>query len=230
MSELFNVSTDYLLKDDVENEVNLQKESIDNSSKIGYRKVSMEEAVEYMNLRENNAFKIALGVALAILSPAALLLLLAFLGTQNRIGVIIGIFALFIMVSIAIVLFINAENEGKPFDYMANDRIETAYGVRGMVKEKEKEFASKYSMGFALGIVICILSPFPTIAGSLLSNDNSILLILCSTILIFVAIGMFLVIKFSIIKETYSILLKEGEYSDEEREVGKKLEKYAPIY
>lgn len=230
MSELFNVSTDYLLKDDVENEVNLQKESIDNSSKIGYRKVSMEEAVDFLKMREKNAFRVAMGVALSILSPAALIILLGFTKSETGVSVAVGIAILFILIAISTIFFIIAGSEGKQFKYMTNERIETAYGVRGMVKEKEKDFMPKYTFGFAAGIAICLVSPLPTVMASLLSTDGFLLLAICSSVLILFALGMYLVVKFSMIKESYSVVLREDEFSDIGSAARKKAEAYAPVY
>ena len=72
LSELFGVSTDYLLKDNLE-----QAEPAQESAEEGTapRTVSMEEANAFLNTKEENSRRVALGAMLCILSPVALILL-----------------------------------------------------------------------------------------------------------------------------------------------------------
>ena len=72
LSELFGVSTDYLLKDNLE-QAEPAGESTEESTVC--RTVSMEEANAFMNVKEANSRRVALAVMLCILSPVALILL-----------------------------------------------------------------------------------------------------------------------------------------------------------
>ena len=54
LGELFGVTTDYLLKDEIENE-----DYTDGVSDPGVRKITLAEANEYLNLREKASKKIA---------------------------------------------------------------------------------------------------------------------------------------------------------------------------
>ena len=67
LSGLFGVSTDFLLKDDMELPVPNGGEVVDTGSSL--RTVSLEEATAFLRLREYNAPRIAFGVMLCILSP-----------------------------------------------------------------------------------------------------------------------------------------------------------------
>ena len=81
MAEVFGVSTDYLLKEDMEPEENSvipYYEQHDTVSPL--RKVSMEEASEYISLRKEILPKIGLGVFLCSTCPVVLLLIA---GLQN---------------------------------------------------------------------------------------------------------------------------------------------------
>ena len=71
LSELFGVSTDYLLKDNLE-----QAEPVQGSDEGSTaRTVSMEEANAFLAVKEENSRRVALAVMLCILSPVALILL-----------------------------------------------------------------------------------------------------------------------------------------------------------
>ena len=69
MSELFSVSTDYLLKDEIEPE---QKVSDESDSDRVMRRVSMEEANTFMKIEAEQSKVVAFGVMLCILSPVLL--------------------------------------------------------------------------------------------------------------------------------------------------------------
>ena len=71
MSELFGVSTDYLLKDELERPELMESRTEDSPVRI----VSMEEANAFLAVRQLNAGRVALGVMLCILSPVLLILL-----------------------------------------------------------------------------------------------------------------------------------------------------------
>ena len=74
MSRLFGVTTDFLLKDELEIEEHTQSEPMDEPP---LRRVTMEEASAYLALRRAAAPKMALATFLCIISPVALLILAA---------------------------------------------------------------------------------------------------------------------------------------------------------
>ena len=71
LSRLFGVTTDYLLKDEIDNE----ELTSDNSSDTTVKRISIEEAKKYIEERKKAAFRIALATFLCILSPIALIVL-----------------------------------------------------------------------------------------------------------------------------------------------------------
>ena len=70
LSRIFGVSTDYLLKDDME-----QVEFTREDEAGGARRVSLEEANAFLRDKRTQARQIALGVLLCIVSPVLLFLL-----------------------------------------------------------------------------------------------------------------------------------------------------------
>ena len=74
LSEIFGVSTDYLLKDECETPQPI--EGVEPSDKdFPLKKVSVEEANDFMEVRKKNAPKIAAAVASCIVSPSVLIFL-----------------------------------------------------------------------------------------------------------------------------------------------------------
>ena len=143
LSEIFGVSTDYLLKDSIELEEYVEQESKNEESSVRY--VSMEEANSYLDLTQNIAHKMALGVAMCIMSPAIIItlsnlyLLEQFSFSENQ-SQAIALTLFFITIASAVVIFISIGMKFKDFEYLKTEPIETEYGVSGMVKSKMKAY------------------------------------------------------------------------------------------
>ncbi|WP_233503276.1 helix-turn-helix domain-containing protein [Catenibacterium sp. AM22-6LB] len=99
MSELFGVTTDYLLKDEIEEE--RQNEYVETKT----IKVSMEEANQYLDMKSRGSRIVANATSLCILSPVPLIVL----GTMTQDHILIGfsLVLLLVLVAIAVYLFVN---------------------------------------------------------------------------------------------------------------------------
>lgn len=87
LSEIFGVSTDYLLKEEIElapEIVSVQAEPVEEGAVL--RRVSMEEAAEFMEARIGSAKQMALAVMTCVLSPVPLLAL-GVLAEETKIGI-----------------------------------------------------------------------------------------------------------------------------------------------
>lgn len=111
LAELFGVSTDYLLKDEME-QAEVVVYSNTESEEAGHmRRVSMEEANEFLEMKRKDAPTIANAVSMCILSPT-LLVLLGILAEEPRFHVSeafaggIGCIFLFGMIAAAVFMLI----------------------------------------------------------------------------------------------------------------------------
>ena len=110
LSEIFGVTTDYLIKDEIEEEEFLN-EDVD----LKVRKVTLTEAKEFLNIKHTSAKLMALGVFLCIISPVCLFILLS-LGDKiiaGNIATAVGLSVLLILVAIATGIFIYCEEKTK---------------------------------------------------------------------------------------------------------------------
>ena len=121
MSEIFGVSTDYLLKDDIEENLTENTVSVDETPPL--RRVSMEEANNFLKINNQSSFKTALGVALCIMSPVVPAML------DNSSGIITAISdtSMFIMVAVAVALFISASASKKSYNYLKKEGIKYVF-------------------------------------------------------------------------------------------------------
>lgn len=254
LSELFGVSTDYLLKDSLDTDILAPDKNEVMTVETGVSDtvypVSMETADRFMQLRFLSAGKIAIGVFMCILSPLLLLAMSAFsdrfetgngsgraggfLGSDLSLG--IGVIVLLIMIAGAVALFIRQGMYLNEYDYISKQSIETEYGVSGVVKERRERDRSGHNTNMIIGIILCVLSPIWPIAGAFLYNDGvspsgiEMATLGVCPLLISVAVGVMLIVRASIVWDTYNMLLEEGEYSRAEKMNNRRNEHIASIY
>lgn len=129
MSRLFGVSTDYLLKDELEGATPVPVDEPVNT----LRQVSMEEANDYLTLVQQNARPVALAVGACILSPIPLLLLSG-LGDMNRIdpqvGALTGVVLLLVAVALAVMVFVRWGMKAERYEYLEKSRSKRRMGFR----------------------------------------------------------------------------------------------------
>ena len=235
LAELFGVSTDYLLKDTLGQES--RGTGAGSDPEITKRQVSMEEANTFLNIKKEAAPLIANATALCILSPILLILLLAFsenrlLPISGRMALGIGCTVLFILAAIAVFLFITCGIRMNRLEELEREPFETEYGVTGMVREKKRNFEERFSRGIAVGVVLCIVSLIPLlIAGTMDAPEGGVCVMVCVAVLLaLVALGVNLIIRVTIIKGSYDVLLQEGEYSQREKRAKQKLDTFSSVY
>ena len=226
MSDIFGVSTDYLLKDDLELPVPSSGEVIDTGSSL--RTVSLEEATSFLRLREYNAPRIALGVMMCILSP----ILLLYLGAAQEYGKIaisenkaggIGLLLLFVLVGCAVALFVSAGLRSRPYEYLEQEKIDTLYGVDGMVRERRDRFQPVFSRQLVIGIVLCVVAAIPLFATMIIFDGNDFLAAVSICVMLaIIAIGVFMIVRVCIIWDGFHQLLEEGDYSRSSKDELKK--------
>ena len=193
MSRLFGVSTDYLLKDELEEEEFVESEA----DETPLRRVTMEQAARYLALRKACAPKIALAVAMCIVSPVVII----FLSAMADAGL------------------------GGISEDLATEPFETEYGVSGMVRERRKAYEPTASRCTILGVVLCILAVVPLMLGvGLASSDVAALLVRVApadvyaaaavdALLLLVACGVGVLVWSGTYTGAMDQLLEEGDYT-----------------
>jgi len=218
LSTLFGVTTDYLLKDNIEDE----KFSNDASLETSVKKISIEEANTYLEQRKLASFRIALATLLCILSPIALIVLSTLselsdpIMTETLAGAI-GSTVLFAFVLCAVPIYIYCGFKNEPYAFLdKNIPFELEYGVKGMVTERKKKFRDTYIKFNIVATCLCILSPIPLIVSAF--ADNEFLSIMMLALLIIVAgIGASIFIVVGVQNASMQKLLKEGEFTEKEK-------------
>lgn len=231
LSELFGVSTDFLLKDEMELPERIETTDTDET----IRRVSMEEAVSFLDFRNLSSARVSLGVMLCILSPVLLILLsgaqeLGLLSMTEQAAVGIGTTVLLILVVIAVALFVTTGLLGSRFSYLEEEAIDTEYGVTGMVRERRENYRHTFYTQLTIGIVLCVAAAIPILSVSIFTTNGMAELIATCVMLVVVAIGVLMIVRSCIIWGGMQILLEEGDYTREEKSQNKKNAPIATIY
>ena len=222
MSELFGVTTDYLLKDEIEEE--RQNEYIETKT----IKVSMEGANQYLDMKSRGSRIVANATSLCILSPVPLMVL----GTMTEDHTLVGFSLVFllVLVAIAVYLFVNYGLHESHMQHLEKESFETEYGVSGMVRERREQYEPTFTRNIAIGVVLCILSVIPTIMAGVMEVEDYMSGISVGLLLIIVSIGVNILIRAGMIRSSYDTLLQEGEYTIEEKHLKKKTDAFSGAY
>lgn len=242
MSIIFGVSTDYLLKDSLEERRDTEEILECNTAELGMddekgiRMISMETANVYLDLLRNISSRIALGVSHCILSPIMLIGLTGvsdkkegmILSAEAAVG--IGMTILLLMVAVAVAVFIIYGRKIEIYDFLEKEPIELAYGVKGLVEKEKLGYEAVHSRKLVLGIVLCILSAVPIMVLAV-SDKNEMLTILgVNLCLILVSIGVYLLVSTGIVYGGFQKLLEEGDYTRSQKIENKRNDVIGKIY
>lgn len=221
MSRLFGVTTDYLLKDELEIAEPTMTNADDRQPPL--RRVTMAEASDYLALRRAAAPKMALAMMLCVFSPIALiglgglseLSVSAVRITEGAAGGI-GLCVLIVLVAMAVALFISCGNKAKEYEFLEKEPFETEYGVTGMVKERQKAFKPTYDRMNLTGTMLCILSVLPLFAAAFSGRDFLAVMAVC-VLLALVGIGTYFFVYGGTVNGAMEKLLEEGDYTRDEK-------------
>lgn len=229
LGNLFGVTTDYLLKDEL-----VDEEFVEGVAETPIRKISLAEANDYLEQRKNASVQIAIATLLCIISPILLFLLLAFsectsIPITENLAVGIGMVALFSLVTIAVVIYIRVGFKNAPYEFLEKEPFETEYGVIGLAREKQKIYRNTFIKYNIFGTCACILSPVPLICAALSGKGLLVMIMLCVTLLT-VAIGVMFFIVAGVRWASMQKLLKEGEFSEKGKQKNKIIEAIGTVY
>ena len=108
--------------------------------------------------------------------------------------------------------------------------------IAAMVKARKERFSGAYAKMMIAGIVMCVVSALPIFVTMLVVGDsengiNELYYIYATgVLLLLVALGVFLIVRASIIQGSYQMLLEEGDYTRKNKVENKKNDKITTGY
>ena len=236
MAEVFGVSTDYLLKEDMEPEENSvipYYEQHDTVSPL--RKVSMEEASEYISLRKEILPKIGLGVFLCITCPVVLLLIAGLqnagiIGITENVAAAIGLLFLFAQIGTAVWLFISKGGRLGKYEFLEKEAFDTEYGVDGMARDRMAASEPYNTKALTIGVLLCVLGCVPLVLSAVLGAPEVVIVSMVALLLLLIGCAVYMFVSVCGVHSSYKILLQTDDYSYENKKKNQKLEPLARVY
>ncbi|WP_371185057.1 helix-turn-helix domain-containing protein [Thalassotalea maritima] len=230
LAEVFEVSTDFLLKDEHDM---VQIEHV--PSRVKDHQVSLDQAEHYIQTKINVADFTSKGVILCICSPAPLLFFLAMAQT-DRLGLsfdsanLLGVIGVVVMVALGINNFLKTNQFKKTVDAIEQNSFELAYGVHSIIQDKMEKFQARYSTQLSLGIFLFIASFIPSMVAIIFFNGVDILLLTIIALLFIVALGIFVISPVAAKQQAFDKLVEENKANSKEYLRNQRFTKLAAFY
>jgi transcriptional regulator with XRE-family HTH domain len=209
LAEIFDVSTDFLLKDDVE-----VFDSLSEGIEPAIIQVSLEQSLKYIESKVEVAGLVTKGVVLCVCSVVPLFFFLAMAETNRLnltrdVAAAIGVISILVMVSIGINFFIRTNQYKNDIVGIENETFELAYGVHSVINEKLQKFRSTYNLRLSLGIFMFIISFVPLMFVSIFFGGADLILMMLIVLILMIATGIYIVAPVSAKYDAYNNILKE---------------------
>lgn len=174
------------------------------------------EVSEYIEVNTKSGRLVGIGVVLCILGAASIILVSKLVedgfirSFSEDTAIMLGLIPLFIMVAIAVGLFIYSGTMVEKYKYLEYGFNLPAH-LKNELKQRHQGYNSTYTLSVIIGVSLCILSPAVIFISSLFGEDAIVYGVV--GLLIMVAMAVYIFIYFGKIKENYKRLLCLDEYS-----------------
>lgn len=232
MSRLFGVSTDFLLKDELEEEAPCAAAQEDDTP---LRRVSLTQASAYLALRKAAAPKIAIATALCIISPVTLILLAGMSEVQRfpisgNAAAGIGLCVMLVLLAVAVSIFLRTDADVRDYRFLEEEPFETEYGVEGMVRQRQQEYKDTHTRLVTVGVVLCVLAAVPLFAAMCINGSDLLYIAAVCALLVLVAIGCLALVTAGVYQGAMEQLLEEGDYTRPQKKHHKLMGTVTMIY
>lgn len=259
MSELFGVSTDYLLKDELEElpttainassgitdatasaakSVTTSEDASASKTVVPTLSVSLETATEYLDAVARTSRPTSFAITLFILGPALLVSLGAYSEDAlyfdpTRISPdalgIAGVCLMMLFIAAGVGLLILQNMKLAKFKQFKKTNLELQYGVEAAVRRRAESTESLRYMQQAAGVCLTILSAIPFLVALYVGVGLTFTIGFLAAAIL-VSLGVYLLVYSGILRDGYRVLLQEGDFSHDEKSGKKDYESTALRY
>lgn len=215
LCKLFGVSADALIRDEFtldggspsakEEECIVEEVIIDDPSTVV---MAPDDTYAYVAHRRSIAHKIALATAACVASPVGLILF----GDSGALSALFGIPVLFGLNAWAVWQFMSIGSMNRPYRHIERKNFALSPSSKRWVRESLEHFRPAFTREIATGVVLCILSPVPTIMLDAILYQAPILGMFGPTLLfVLVAAAVYLFVHSCSMQGCYQHLLKHSK-------------------
>ena len=226
LSELFEVSTDYLLKDEADTidatvEAAVQDYGMALEGEVypaeshGLRVLQTHEVHRYLGARRSSGPQIARGVALCVACPAPMMALMGLsqahstLVADENLAVALGVGMLLLMIALGVQMFVQAGDSMSKYRFIEKKPFYLPGDMRATVADEQAKYRREQSRDIAEGVFLCVLSPVPVVVGGILDEGGLLTMCGVALLLVMVAMGVYLFTRDGVIMGGFSKLLKD---------------------
>lgn len=231
IADLFGVTTDYLLKDSMDD---VQYNDNDDILPV----LSLEDAQRFLSLRLDASTRIATAITLMIFSIVPLFLLFAaaesnmLLLSEDAAGAI-GLIIAALVVALSVGLLIATGAKSSEFDYLSKGPFDVEYGVKGLARDRRNAYRLLHGRMNMVGVLFCILAIVPVFASGLLDNSDLTSfssVSIFSLMFVLAGIGVHFLVKTNIVWASFDRILEEGDYTRAKKKRAPMMGALAAVY
>lgn len=206
------------------------KDSVKDSSRV----LTIDEAHDYVYTKKYVATFISIGVTLILFGVSLLIFMNEYidaghllLGAKNEVKNIIPIIPLFLLIIIAVSMFIYAGMKEEKYKFIANGDFKLDHTSNSILKTEYEHILPKKPISIILSVALFILSPIYIFIGSMISDSGSTYGV--CLLLLQIALGVGIIIITQTPYESYEMLLKVEGYTPQAQKQGKLIGAVASI-
>ncbi|NTV78207.1 MAG: hypothetical protein HGA25_03455 [Clostridiales bacterium] len=184
--------------------------------------VTLQVANDFISAKKISGNLVSIGVFLCIIAPAVLVFLESMSGASMfknhgfRLEAL-SFIPFIILIAIAVMLFIFSGMRLEQYKYLEKP-FKLDHGIEVVFQKKADQFRPIQTMGIALGVMLCILSPVSLVIFEAFSQDGFLEGIGVSVLLFMVAIAVVLFIQSGITMDAYKQLLQTEDFSPSKKQ------------
>lgn len=212
LAHLFNVSTDFLLKQDVH--VNSIPATDSQHPTTG---ISQQQANQYINYKVAASVLTANGVFLCLCAIAPLLLLFL-IGVKHDLAVGFGIMTMITMLCIATSWFIKVNTYKQDTSNIDKASFTLDNGVRETISKQSTQFREHYARKLGSGVFLCVASFLPLMLVNVIAGFAHLTLLMIVFMLAMIGLGVRLMAPAAAQYQAYNHVLKQSTEANCARE------------
>ncbi|WP_042145270.1 MULTISPECIES: helix-turn-helix domain-containing protein [unclassified Pseudoalteromonas] len=231
LADIFDVTTDFLLKDEnetFENNTQTTKES-------DTIQVSLDQATKYVENKLAVSSLNTKGIMLCICSVVPLFFFMAMAET-NRLNITediagaLGVVSILVMVSIAIHFFIKTNQFETQTSIIDDEKFELEYGVHSIFTDKLHKIKPTYNTRLSMSIFMFIISFVPVMVISMFFDGSDMVMLMLILMLFIISGGIYIISPISAEHDAYNAILLDHSIDTVKNKRARRAEKLASFY
>ena len=118
----------------------------------------------------------------------------------------------------------------RDYRFLEEEPFETEYGVTGMVRQRQREYAETRTRYTTIGVVLCVLAAVPLFAAVCVNGSNLLYVAAVGALLVLVGIGCLFLVNAGVYSGAMEQLLEEGDYARGQKKHRRVLGTVSTIY